>query len=397
MALGLFPLPPPETLGEVFSALVQALDAHGFTETERLPLPGRFPHAIFDARNVRKYLKGERNTQEVSWVAPVLYRDFARKRPGAETLFQLFTLLRPTPLARVEELLGASLVDRLLELEMGVVRDGRFVTRLAATAFAPRIFFHDCNDFGTHEKAEHVFLGRCSTRLASAGATVQRTRRFERALDLCTGSGIQALSLAGSAGEVVGGDINPRALRFARANAIANGITHATFVESDLFASIPGRFDIVVANTPFLLLHEGSQARSGYGGHLGMEVELRLFEGLDARLTDGGIALVVASSAVVAGEDTLVTRLREIFGGKGYQIRLDPVTLYNPPELDAVYRQHNVDHCILYIVETRKTGRAFDLEVARQPSWVAAAYGARVLANRWVARLRGQAPPAKVA
>ena len=194
-----------------------------------------------------------------------------------------------------------------------------------------QIFFHDYYGFFEEEKTTHVFCGRCSMRLVARVAEVTAGRRFARGLDLCTGSGVQGLSMSGACDEVVLGDVNPRALAFARANARANGVSNVTAVRSDLFESSTPSSNIVTANTPFLLLPDGSKALSGYGGHMGMEVELRLYEGLDAHLNDGGLSLVVASSAIVAGENLLVTRLGEIFRGKGFDIGHSNQHLPRPP------------------------------------------------------------------
>lgn len=73
------------------------------------------------------------------------------------------------------------------------------------------------------------------------------------ALDLCTGSGIQALLASRYSDRVVGVDLNPRAVRFARFNASLNGVLNATFVEGDLFAPvIDCKPDLIVANPPFV-------------------------------------------------------------------------------------------------------------------------------------------------
>ena len=55
-----------------------------------------------------------------------------------------------------------------------------------------------------------------------------------------------------------------------------------------------------------------------------MEVELRLYADLDARLRPGGLSFIVASSAFVDGRNLLEDRLRDIFGGKPYAIDLFP-------------------------------------------------------------------------
>ncbi len=74
-----------------------------------------------------------------------------------------------------------------------------------------------------------------------------------RVLDMCTGSGCILLSLLKYSNdcEGVGADISERALKIASENAKDLGI-EATFVQSDLFAAVVGRFDILVSNPPYI-------------------------------------------------------------------------------------------------------------------------------------------------
>lgn len=72
-------------------------------------------------------------------------------------------------------------------------------------------------------------------------------------LDLCTGSGCILLSLLwySNACRGVGADISRNALQIAGENARALGLS-AEWTESDLFAQIAGKFDIMVSNPPYI-------------------------------------------------------------------------------------------------------------------------------------------------
>lgn len=74
-----------------------------------------------------------------------------------------------------------------------------------------------------------------------------------RVLDLCTGSGCIAVSLKSFCPEadVTGSDISAEALSTAQRNAQRNG-TDVTFVQSDLFSEIGGRFHMIVSNPPYI-------------------------------------------------------------------------------------------------------------------------------------------------
>ncbi len=77
----------------------------------------------------------------------------------------------------------------------------------------------------------------------------------EEVLDLGTGSGCILLSLLadwpGARG--LGVDVSPAALAVAQANAETLGLaSRARFLESDWAASVEGRFDLIVANPPYI-------------------------------------------------------------------------------------------------------------------------------------------------
>jgi len=74
-----------------------------------------------------------------------------------------------------------------------------------------------------------------------------------RVLEIGTGSGIVAITLAKKGHDVVATDLNPRALLATRQNAAANGVGgRVTVVRADLLSGIKGPFDTVVFNPPYL-------------------------------------------------------------------------------------------------------------------------------------------------
>ena len=74
-----------------------------------------------------------------------------------------------------------------------------------------------------------------------------------RVLDMCTGSGCILLSLLKFSNdcEGVGVDISEKALEVAKSNSEALNI-NATFIQSDLFENVEGKFDILVSNPPYI-------------------------------------------------------------------------------------------------------------------------------------------------
>jgi len=74
-----------------------------------------------------------------------------------------------------------------------------------------------------------------------------------RVLDMCTGSGCILLSLLKFSNDCdgVGVDISEKALEVAKSNSEALNI-NATFIQSDLFENVEGKFDILVSNPPYI-------------------------------------------------------------------------------------------------------------------------------------------------
>lgn len=77
-----------------------------------------------------------------------------------------------------------------------------------------------------------------------------------RVLDLCTGSGCVAITLALELGaHVTATDLSADALGIARENARMHGAT-VSFLQADLAAGVDGPFDLIVANPPYIATGE---------------------------------------------------------------------------------------------------------------------------------------------
>lgn len=103
---------------------------------------------------------------------------------------------------------------------------------------------------------KHVLIPRGDTEVlveAVLGCLKGRSVEKEpRILDLCTGSGCIAITLAKNTNaQVTASDISKKALRVAQKNAKSNNVK-VSFVQSDLFQNITGEFDVIVSNPPYV-------------------------------------------------------------------------------------------------------------------------------------------------
>ena len=102
-------------------------------------------------------------------------------------------------------------------------------------------------------------------------------RNAEKILDVGTGSGVIALSLAVHFpdSEVVATDVSEEALALAQENATRLSIDRLRFVKSDLLQNVDGKFDLIVANLPYIATGE----RAALSREVLHDPEIALFAG----------------------------------------------------------------------------------------------------------------------
>ncbi|MEV0115388.1 class I SAM-dependent methyltransferase [Streptomyces sp. NPDC050844] len=289
MSIASAPLPSSDRL-DVAAQLREALLAVDFTADGLLELLGAPAYAAL-AR---------------SETVPALR---ATRGDGAlETLVRLFLLQRTVPHARVAAVLP---VDALLESGWLAEADGG----LAATVDVRPYGGPDGEDWfivsdlgcavggaggiGSHDEGVVLGVGGASTTLA--GLTVRTP--VESALDLGTGSGIQALHAAQHATRVTATDLNPRALHITRLTLALSGAPVATVLEGSLFEPVGEEtYDLIVSNPPFVI-SPGARLTYRDGGMSGDDLCRSLVQQAGERLNEGGYAHFLANWQHVDGEE----------------------------------------------------------------------------------------------
>ena len=131
-----------------------------------------------------------------------------------------------------------------------------------------------------------------------------RCKRGMRVLDLCTGSGCIAVSLAVLGGcSVTAADLSWEALKIAEENA-ARWKAEVRFLQGDLFEPVTGQFDMIISNPPYICddeipelmpevrLHEPLMALQG--GHDGLDFYRRIVsEGIHYLVPGGWMMLEI--------------------------------------------------------------------------------------------------------
>jgi SAM-dependent methyltransferase len=229
---------------------------------------------------------------------PVVRRQWTPdENDPVDTLLELFIDGHAVPIDRLRKHVSARFIDAVIET--------RLADRLAeetGSSLQSRLCLFPC--YGKFIVTDRAMKNTAINQVMwlwgesyILGGLVKRLPR-RRAIDLGTGSGIQALLASDHCESVVGVDINPRALEFAKFNAALNGIGNVEFIASDLFHALDSTtgstFDLLLANPPYL--PDGSaQAGDNFwsGGIGGSEILRRIVAALPSRLDNDGAAHLV--------------------------------------------------------------------------------------------------------
>ncbi len=161
---------------------------------------------------------------------------------------------------------------------------------------------------------DHVLgVGGASTTLALA----TDRRPVQRALDLGTGCGVQALHLSRHAEQITATDLSTRALRYAATTAALSG-QHWELLAGDLVTPVAGRrFDLVVSNPPFIVgPADRPQITYRDSGRAGDAVCAELIAAMPDLLADGGYAQFL-SNWTHPVDDDWAHRLAGFLAGTG--------------------------------------------------------------------------------
>ena len=253
------------------------------------PLRGALESAGYDQSALAGTVKLDDSSESLD--VPALVLRTAERSPY-NTLVRLFILALSVPEQAARDAVAPMKLESLVELGLlQVVAD-----QVRATAV---LFPYDdlllARDFWPQVAGDAALPdyvpGVGPSSLALANLTVRKEVEF--ALDLGTGSGVQALWAARHADRVIGTDTNCRALNFAALNARLNERSNIEARQGSLFEPVSEcQFDLVVANPPYVI---SPKARLEYRDSrmTGDAVCERVIRDMPAFLREGGYGTVI--------------------------------------------------------------------------------------------------------
>ncbi len=200
-----------------------------------------------------------------------LTHERVNQRPGnerAKTMRDVFGWSRPF----APGLISTDEQRQLQDAQVLEAHDGLLRSRVRWSSLDGLLFAH--SQFPT-QATDAVFFGPDSYRFAQLIHThlQQNFTAVHRAVDIGCGAGVGAIVIARARREalVLAVDINPQALRLSAVNAALAEVGNVEVARSDVLQDVPGNFDLIVANPPYMADPSERAYRHG-GGALGRRV-----------------------------------------------------------------------------------------------------------------------------
>jgi carbamoyltransferase len=220
-----------------------------------------------------------------------VFKYLVKENTPTNLLISLFLLRTPLNSGPISALFSRDEIAAMSRMNILAVdpRGGRVRSKMAIYPFQDFFFFTDQGPVKRHHSVYHIGLDSFYLGEALAGM------EGDSCLDLCCGSGFHAILASRRCAEVIGVDINPRAIQFARFNSIFNGVENVTFKAGNLYEPVRGRkFDLLLANPPFVAVPSGKKILYQDGGRLGDDFLEAILAGISKHLKPQGIGLVIA-------------------------------------------------------------------------------------------------------
>jgi len=285
-------------------------------------------------------------------VYPKVYRILA----GGKQAAQLNTLLNAcfynkwTSKKKLTGLLTGRLIEEAAANKLIIEKNGMCQFTLCFMPFKSYIIVLDpyytyASTFnGEFSFDDQIWMDIDSIYFAEFLLTYLKNRRFERILDVGSGSGIDSLIMSKLSKECIAIDINERALKFTQINALLNGITNIKTRRSNFFDAVSGQYDLIMGN-PW-----SGELASG-----GLE-QLPIIAGkLESFLENDGLCALRLSSYVIRGKDMCYRYLKNFAYREKFAVEMVAFRYDTQPHRLKIWEKFGVDYCINYFAFLKKS------------------------------------------
>ena len=342
---------------ETLLSLSNYLKKFNFSNLETYPWPGELRNLYNDIFIFFRFLINKSNCWQQSCIWRIYLQILKIYNYKLSILAITFMWCKPIEKNKLNKVLGVKVCKHYLEKKIIIEKNNYYLSRIRITPFNNQIIFSDAPPLFVKNV---VFIGPDSlTFIKNLDLLIKNEKlKYNNALDICTGSGIHAFHLKKYANRIIGSDINNRAISYANFNNKININNHKIkFINSDLYSNISSiKFDLVVANTPFLFLPKELREHcvDGDGGFMGIEFVVKLIKKTSQNINSTGRAIFYSNSPIINNKkDLLKDELIKFQKTNSCKISLKEIHAYYNPNFFELYNHHNISYFVSYIIDIK--------------------------------------------
>ncbi|MCE1246502.1 MAG: methyltransferase [Firmicutes bacterium] len=277
--------------GEIYSKLNDHFKLKGLTKEELLPFYQKLREYNYDEPHIFEKL-GITDVDDIDLRYLPAYLEFnLGANDPLDRLLKIYLFARQVEEKELLEILGEDIISVLLRRGLLEKTDDKVSSPVALFPCLGYILATDHMFTRSYVSRTVYPLGVDSYALARVMMDIEA----DEALDLCTGCGVHALIASKTSKKVTGIDKNPRAVNFAKFNALLNQVDNAEFLQGDMYEPVAGRkFNWIIANPPFVPSPD-EKLYFRHGSQSGERLFSQVVSGLDEHLENGGYAQIVHS------------------------------------------------------------------------------------------------------
>ena len=323
--------------------IIECLRTNYYTKSQILPTEKNYWKLPLESLNLLNLLFWKKNAL-FEWSAfPAFYQKlFKIFYPQVFSLFEIFFLNSEVKREEISRFFSEEVINSFINNNILKESNGNYKFNIKLIPYKDMILSKGASWFG---KDSVIFAEHLAKDLNGIV--------FDKTLDLCTGTGVQALVSKKYSNSVIASDIREQSIQNAMLNSKINNLADITFLTSDLFRNISGKYDLITANPPYGIVSKNPDDKT-YGLHTVFE----LIENLDNYLNNDGMAKIITESVVKNGKDMVLEKIKQVFSNKNYTIVLTPLNYHiNKPLFKLVHKEYGISYIPLYIITFRKNDR----------------------------------------
>ena len=358
-------------LTKIIDILKPVLQKHNYKKIQIIPGTRSWTSApLPDIINFFTLITGNGNSILRSSVWPEFYEKILKiKSHECAILYRLFHRNGYIKNKELLKVFSQNEIDELIKSYLLVNENELYFSLLKVSPVENGYFL---SGVVTVTPGEFIYLGWDSYILSKALInTLADKPQMNRALDLCTGSGVQAILASRYFSQVIGVDINTNSPLIASANSRLNDRNNCYFILSDLYTHVEGQFDFIIANPPYVFSTEKADLL-GYCGdgksYYGMEIPLRIIEGWERFLNQTGEAIMITISPIVNSADILASLVKERFNTFHLSFEFYEIATHVMHKgLIEEHKKAGIEHATFYIIKAKRASQ-FSLSIIQTTS-----------------------------